>query len=120
LSNLVLTTTKPIVFYPSEVGTSCDEMEVSPENVRHKLSTSLFVEIPDSDEMWEILCFSYKIGLVGARGGVALNFTRGFLRGVADEVADICLKKSEDRKEDKIVKYLLCLRDNLPMFLSYL
>jgi hypothetical protein len=94
LSNLVLTTTKPeIVMYPDRIGNSCDEIEVDDEDMRHKLSTGLYLEIEDFLQMRDMLCFSYKIGLVNERGVVQLNFTKGVLRRAADEVADICLKK---------------------------
>jgi hypothetical protein len=117
LSNLVLTTTKPeIVYYSHQIGNVCDEIKVDDEDMRHKLSTGLYLET----DLSELLCFNYKIGLIYESGSVRLNFTKGVLRRAADKVADICLKKSKDRKEDKIVKYLLCLRDNLPMFLSFL
>jgi hypothetical protein len=121
LSNLVLTTTKPeIVMYPDRIGNSCDEIEVDDEDMRHKLSTGLYLEIEDFLQMRDMLCFNYKIGLVDEGGVVQLNFTKGVLRRAADEVADICLKKSVGNKEDKNVKFLMCLRDNLPVFSSFL
>jgi hypothetical protein len=120
LSNLVLTNTKA-EHYSNNIGNSCNETDVSAEDVRHKLSTGLFVEIHDSDEKWEMLCFSYKIGLVNEKGMIIKNFTKDVLTRAADKAKDFCLKKSDvDLKENKTRKLLMCLRDNLPVFSSFL
>jgi hypothetical protein len=120
LSNLVLTNTKA-EHHLNNIGNSCNETDVSAEDVRHKLSTGLFAEIHDSDEKWEMLCFSYKIGLVNEKGMIIKNFTKDVLSRAADKAKDFCVKKSDVHlKEDKVRKLLMCLRDNLPVFTSFL
>jgi hypothetical protein len=118
LSNLVLTTTKAIGVYADGIGALCTETEVDDEDMRHKLSTGLFLKMEDL--YWPMMCFGYKTGLIDEQGGIETNLFRDILKKAADKVVDICLKKSVDRKEDKNVKFLLCLRDHLPVFTSFL
>jgi hypothetical protein len=104
--------------YPDGLGPLCAETEVDDEDMRHKLSTGLFLKMKDLD--WPITCFGYKTGLVDERGRLEANLFRDILKKAADKVVDICLKKSMDRKQDKNVKFLICLRDHVPIFTSFL
>jgi hypothetical protein len=120
LSNLVLTNTKA-ERYSNSIGDSCDETYVSAKDVRHRLSTGRFVELDDSDHKWEMLCFSYKIGLINGNGMIKDNFAKNILNRAADKVVDICLDESRvEFKEDRNQILMMCLRDNLPVFSSFL
>jgi hypothetical protein len=120
LSNLVLTNTKA-ERYSNFIGDSCDETEVSAKDVRHRLSTGRFLELDDSDHKWEMLCFSYKIGLINKNGMIIDDFSKDILSRAADEVEDICLDESNvEPKENRNQILLMCLRDNLPVFSSFL
>ncbi|KAJ3636672.1 hypothetical protein MTP99_000192 [Tenebrio molitor] len=103
LNLLILTVKIQAEHHLNNIGNSCNETDVSAEDVRHKLSTGLFAEIHDSDEKWEMLCFSYKIGLVNENGMIKDNFAKKILNRAADKVVDICLDESRvEFKEDKI------------------
>jgi hypothetical protein len=116
LSNPVLTTTKAYdVVYPDRMGQFCHLEDISIEDMIRKIQIGAFL---DSHPIkGNLLCFSYKIGLMDDYGEIKEKFIRGVLKRAADEVINICIN---DKDYLRLPDFMVCVYRNLPISLSML
>jgi hypothetical protein len=116
LSNPVLTTTKAYeVVYPDRMSQFCHLEDISIEDMIRKIQIGVFL---DSHPIkGDLLCFSYKIGLMDDYGEIKEKFIKGVLKRTADEVINIC---TNDTDYIRLPDFMVCVYHNLPISLSML
>jgi hypothetical protein len=121
LSNPVLTTTKAYeIFYPDRMSQFCHLEDISIEDMIRKIQHGVLL---DSHEMKaDLLCFSYKIGLMNDYGEIKEKFIKDVLKRTADGVAELCAKDTENHTTiyERNLNLMRCLQHNLPISLSML
>jgi hypothetical protein len=116
LSNPVLTTTKAWeVAYPDRMSDFCHLEDISIEDMIRKIQIGVFLDTHPI--RGDLLCFSYKIGLMDDYGEIKEKFIKGVLKRTVDAVIDICTYDSE---YNKLPNFLICVYHNLPISLSML
>jgi hypothetical protein len=121
LSNPVLTTTKAYqIVYPDRISEFCHLEDISIEDMIRKIQHGVVL---DSYNMkTDLLCFSYKIGLMNDYGEIKEKFIKGVLKRAADGVTKLCAEDTETNTSItlRILNLMRCLQRNLPISLSRL
>ncbi|CAH1363862.1 unnamed protein product, partial [Tenebrio molitor] len=82
------------VSYPDRMSDFCYLEDISIEDMIRKIQHGVLLD--SHGIKGDLLCFSYKIGLMNDYGEIKEKFIKGVLKRAADEVADICSRDTEN------------------------
>ncbi|XP_068893161.1 uncharacterized protein [Tenebrio molitor] len=83
-------------------------------HIRH----GIYVDDPIMKE--HVLCFGRKIGVIDDNDVIDEDYIRDVVRAAAEKVADNCLIDGGGSPQDRVYRLAICLKYNIPMFLSSL
>jgi hypothetical protein len=83
-----------------------------------QLRHGIYIDDPTMKE--HALCFSRKIGVIDDDDVIDEDFIKDVVRAAAEKVADYCLIDGGGSPEDRVYRLAICLKHNIPMFMSTL